>query len=263
MNLVLLGAGKTGSVVAGVAGERGHQMKIIEIDENPNGAALTRAALAGVDAVIDFTAPHAVLKNIEACTRAGTNMVVGTTGWYDHIPEVRSWVEQAGTGFLFASNFSVGVNVFFKAITAAAAALKHGYRGDILERHHIHKKDAPSGTAVTMRQIVEKASGKRLEIRSEREGEVFGFHQLTLSSAADSIVHLCHYFSGPIDYPDLGTAVCRKGVADLCHTGNRPYARFGQAAGCNCISPDCGGSGKNNMADRRRRHCYGKCIAVH
>jgi 4-hydroxy-tetrahydrodipicolinate reductase len=188
MNLVLLGAGKTGSVVAGVAGERGHQMKIVEIDENPNGVALTRAALAGVDAVIDFTAPQAVLKNIEACTRAGTNMVVGTTGWYDHIPEVRSWVEQAATGFLFASNFSVGVNVFFKAIAAAAAALKHGYHGDILERHHIHKKDAPSGTAVTMRQIVEKASGKRLEIRSEREGEVFGFHQLTLSSPADSIV---------------------------------------------------------------------------
>ncbi len=188
MNLVLLGAGKTGSVVAGVAGERGHQTKIIEIDENPNGAALTRAALAGVDAVIDFTGPQAVLKNIEACTQAGTNMVVGTTGWYDHIPEVRSWVEQAGTGFLFASNFSVGMNVFLKAIAAAAAALKHGYRGDILERHHIHKKDAPSGTAVTMRQIVEKASGKRLEIRSEREGEVFGFHQLTLDSAADRIV---------------------------------------------------------------------------
>ena len=188
MNFVLLGAGKTGSVVAGIAGERGHQMKIIEIDENTDGAALTRASLAGVDAVIDFTSPHAVLKNIEACTRAGANMVVGTTGWYDHVPEVRQWVEQAGTGLVFASNFSVGVNVFFKAIAAAAAALKHGYHGDILERHHIHKKDAPSGTAVTMRQIVEKASGKRLEIRSEREGEVFGFHQLTLVSAADTIV---------------------------------------------------------------------------
>jgi 4-hydroxy-tetrahydrodipicolinate reductase len=188
MNLVLLGAGKTGSVVAGVAGERGHRMKIVEIDENTDGAALTRASLSGVDAVIDFTSPHAVLKNIEACTRAGTNMVVGTTGWYDHVPEVRQWVDEAGTGLVFASNFSLGINVFFKAIAAAAAALKHGYGGDILERHHIHKKDAPSGTAVTMRQIVEKASGKRLEIRSEREGEVFGFHQLTLSSAADRIV---------------------------------------------------------------------------
>ena len=188
MNLVLLGAGKTGSVVAGVAGERGHRMKIVEIDENTDGAALTRASLSGVDAVIDFTSPHAVLKNIEACTRAGTNMVVGTTGWYEHVPEVRQWVDGAGTGLVFASNFSLGVNVFFKAIAAAAAALKHGYGGDILERHHIHKKDAPSGTAVSMRQIVEKASGKRLEIRSEREGEVFGYHQLTLSSAADTIV---------------------------------------------------------------------------
>jgi 4-hydroxy-tetrahydrodipicolinate reductase len=188
MNMVLLGAGKTGSVVAAVAAERGHRMKIVEIDENTDGAALTRASLAGVDAVIDFTSPLAVLKNIEACTRAGTNMVVGTTGWYDHVPEVRQLVDGAGTGLIFASNFSVGVNVFFKAIAAASAALKHGYRGEILERHHIHKKDAPSGTAVTMRQIVEKASGKRLEIRSEREGEVFGFHQLTLDSAADRIV---------------------------------------------------------------------------
>ncbi len=76
MNFVLLGAGKTGSVVAGVAGERGHRTKIVEIDENPDGAALTRASLAGVDAVIDFTSPHAVLKNIAACTRAGANMVV-------------------------------------------------------------------------------------------------------------------------------------------------------------------------------------------
>ena len=153
-------------------------MKIVEIDENPDGRALTRAALAGVDAVIDFTSPQAVLKNIEACARAGANMVVGTTRWHDHIAEVRTWIEQAGTGFLFATNFSVGVNVFFQAVAAASAALKHGYHGDILERHHIHKKDAPSGTAATMRNIVEQASGKRLEIRSEREGEVFGFHEL-------------------------------------------------------------------------------------
>jgi 4-hydroxy-tetrahydrodipicolinate reductase len=187
MNFVLLGAGKTGSVVAGIAAERGHSMRIIEIDENKDGAALTRASLAGVDAVIDFTSPHAVLSNIKACTQAGANMVVGTTGWYDHLDEVRQWVERAGTGLIFASNFSVGVNVFFKAIAAAAAALKHGYHGDILERHHIHKKDAPSGTAVTMRQIVEQVSGERLDIQSEREGEVFGFHQLTLDSPADRI----------------------------------------------------------------------------
>lgn len=188
MNFVLLGAGKTGSVVAGVAQEHGHKVRIIEIDENQNGLALNRDSLAGADAVLDFTSPQAVLKNIECCTAAGANMVVGTTGWYDRMGEVRQWVERAGTGFVFGSNFSVGVNVFFKAIAAASVALKHGYSGDILERHHIHKKDAPSGTAVTMQQIIERASGKKVNIRSEREGEVFGFHQLTLTSPADRIV---------------------------------------------------------------------------
>ena len=115
-------------------------------------------------------------------------MVVGTTGWYDHIPEVRKWVEQAGTGFIFASNFSVGINVFFKAIAAASAALKHGYHGDILERHHIHKKDAPSGTAVTMRQhrgaSLRQAAGNPFGAR--RRG--VRLPQLTLQSAADTIV---------------------------------------------------------------------------
>jgi 4-hydroxy-tetrahydrodipicolinate reductase len=189
MKFVLLGgAGKTGAVVAQIAHERGHELRIVEIDENQGGAALTRSALAGVGAVIDFTAPSAVLGNIQACVKAGTNMVVGTTGWYEHIPEVRSAVEQAGTGLIFASNFSVGVNVFFKTIAAAAAALKHGYRGEILERHHIHKKDAPSGTAVTMQRILESLSGCKLPVRSEREGEVVGLHQLTLDSPGDSIV---------------------------------------------------------------------------
>jgi 4-hydroxy-tetrahydrodipicolinate reductase len=189
MKLVLLGgAGKTGAVVAEVARERGHALRILEIDENRDGSALTRSSLAGVDAVIDFTSPSAVLANINACVQAGTNMVVGTTGWYERIPDVRRTVEQAGTGLIFASNFSVGVNVFFKTIATAAAALKHGYQGEILERHHIHKKDAPSGTAVTMQKIVESVSGRKLPVRSEREGEVVGLHQLTLTSQGDSIV---------------------------------------------------------------------------
>jgi 4-hydroxy-tetrahydrodipicolinate reductase len=189
MKFVLLGgAGKTGAVVAEVCHERGHELRIVEIDENPGGLALTRQALAGVNAVIDFTAPSAVMGNIQACIKAGTNMVVGTTGWYERIPEIRSAVEKAGLGFVFASNFSIGVNVFFKILAASAAALKHGYKGEILERHHIHKKDAPSGTAVTMQRILENASGRKVPIGSEREGEVVGLHQLTLTSVGDSIV---------------------------------------------------------------------------
>src|SRR4051794_4452313 len=188
MNLVLEGHGKTGSVVAEMARERGHSIRVIEQEENANGAALTTESLAGVDAVIDFTAPEAVIGNIEACARAGASMVVGTTGWYGEIPRVQQLINQSGTGFIFASNFSIGVNVFFKIAAAASAALKHGYTGSIMERHHVHKKDAPSGTAVTLQQILKQGGGQDLEIASVREGETVGMHVIMLDSPADSIL---------------------------------------------------------------------------
>ena len=97
-------------------------------------------------------------------------------------------VEQAGTGFVFGANFSYGVNLFFQIVQAAAPALTHGYRGHITERHHIHKKDAPSGTAAALQRILEQASGERVEITSEREGEVTGTHTLELTSSGDRIV---------------------------------------------------------------------------
>ena len=188
MNFVLLGAGKTGSVVAEIAGERGHKVSIIEVEENANGAALTRERLAGVDAVIDFTAPHAVLANIEATVKAGCNMVVGTTGWYSEMARVKSLVETHGTGFLWASNFSIGVNLFFDVVRAGATALKYGYEGTIMERHHVHKKDKPSGTAVSINNIVREIGGHEVEIASVREGETVGMHVLMLDSAADTIL---------------------------------------------------------------------------
>jgi len=114
-------------------------------------------------------------------------MVVGTTGWYEHIPEIKKLVEQANTGFVWAANFSVGVNLFFQIANTAAAAMRYGYSGHILERHHIHKKDAPSGTAVAIRNVIEQVSDAKLEITSERQGEVFGLHQVTLESDADTI----------------------------------------------------------------------------
>ncbi len=188
MNFVLLGAGKTGSVVAGVARERGHNLRIVEVEENQNGAALTRESLAGVDAVIDFTTPHAVMGNVEACARAGCNVVVGTTGWYREIPRIKQLVNDAGTGFIFGSNFSIGVNVFFQIANAAAAAIKHGYTGTIMERHHAQKKDSPSGTAVTLQQILKQYGGPEVEIGSVREGETVGLHVIVLDSEADSIM---------------------------------------------------------------------------
>src|SRR3954452_287995 len=136
MNLVLVGHGKTGSLVAEIARERGHSIRVIEQEENANGAALTTESLAGVDAVIDFTAPEAVIGNIEACARAGANMVVGTTGWYGEIQHVRDTVKRYDVGFVFGANFSVGVNLFFDIAKAAAPALQLGYSGQMIERHH-------------------------------------------------------------------------------------------------------------------------------
>jgi len=193
VNFLLLGHGKTGSLVAEVAAERGHHVRSVEIEENRGGAALTPENLRDIDVVIDFTAPGSVIANIEATVRAGKNMVVGTTGWYAELERIRRLVEQRGTGFVYAANFSVGVNLFFDVARTAATALRHGYSGHIFERHHIHKKDAPSGTAIAIQRIIREASGQseNLEITSFREGEVVGLHEVVLESPNDRI-YLCH-----------------------------------------------------------------------
>ena len=187
MNLLLLGKGKTGSLVAEVARERGHQVRALASGHNPGGAALTRENLQGIDVVVDFTTPKAVMQNIAACAGAGTNMVVGTTGWYGELPRIRELVEKGGIGFLYASNFSVGVNVFFDIAQTAAVALQHGYSGAIEERHHVQKKDKPSGTAAVLQKILQEKSGVELEITSVREGDIVGTHIITLHSAGDTI----------------------------------------------------------------------------
>jgi len=184
----VLGRGKTGSLVAEVALERGHRTHSIDEVDNRDASWLTSEHLHEFDVVIDFTTPEAVLATIEACLRAKKAMVVGTTGWYDEIERVRSAVEKAGTGFVFGANFSYGVNLFFQIMRAAAPALAHGYTGHITERHHIHKKDAPSGTAVAIQRVLEQASAVRVDVTSEREGDVTGTHTLELNSAADRIV---------------------------------------------------------------------------
>jgi len=193
MNLLLLGRGKTGSAVAEVAAERKHRIAVVGAKENASAAALTPETLRGIDAVIDFTAPHCVLTNIEACVKAGKNMVVGTTGWHQEVDRVRNLVDHYGTGFLYAANFSIGVNLFLDVARSAAAALQHDYSGQIFERHHADKKDAPSGTAIMLQHVIREASGQSelLEITSFREGDVVGLHEVVLESPADRI-YLCH-----------------------------------------------------------------------
>lgn len=191
MNLLLLGCGKTGSLVAEVARERKHHVRVLRSVDNRHASALSAVSLKNVDVVVDFTNAPSVLENVPACAEAGKNIVVGTTGWYTEMPVVREVVKKSGIGLIFGANFSIGVNLFFEVARASAAALQHGYYGQIFERHHVHKKDAPSGTAVTIQKIVQDTIGEELEIISFREGDVVGMHELVYDSPNDSI-YLCH-----------------------------------------------------------------------
>jgi len=178
-------------MVSEVAHSRRHHVRVLFAAENAGAIALTPDSLAATDVVIDFTTPAAVVANVEACIRAKKNLVVGTTGWYDQVPRLREMVLSAETGFLYGSNFSIGVNLFFEIAAIAGVALKYDYSGQIFERHHVQKKDAPSGTAVTIQQIVRQSGGEELEIVSFREGDVAGMHELVFNSAGDRI-YLCH-----------------------------------------------------------------------
>jgi 4-hydroxy-tetrahydrodipicolinate reductase len=191
VNLLILGRGKTGSRVAEVARARRHHVRVLSAAENPGAGALTPDALAPTDVVIDFTTPTAALTNAEACIRAKKHIVVGTTGWYDHLPRLREMVISAQTGFLYGSNFSIGVNLFFEIVATAGTALQFDYSGQIFERHHEQKKDAPSGTAITIQKIVRESGGQEVEIVSFREGDVVGLHEVVFISTSDRI-YLCH-----------------------------------------------------------------------
>jgi 4-hydroxy-tetrahydrodipicolinate reductase len=191
MKILLLGAGKTGSLVAEAARERGHVVTILRSADNANGSGLTRERLTDIDVVVDFTTPDCVLENIAACLSARKTMVVGTTGWYAEIGKIRAEVEKQECGFLYGSNFSIGVNLFFDLVRTSAPALEHNYLPHIYERHHAQKKDAPSGTAVTIQSLLQKNSDLEIEVTSFREGEVVGMHEVVLDSTHDTI-YLCH-----------------------------------------------------------------------
>jgi 4-hydroxy-tetrahydrodipicolinate reductase len=188
LQILVLGRGKTGALVADVARERGHEVTSLASQENQDGRGLTPELLKNVNAVVEFTTPHAVIANVIRCVESGVPIVVGTTGWYQHMDKVRELVQERKAALLYGSNFSIGMNFFFKAVQAIAPILKNNYRGNIVERHHVHKKDKPSGTAVTLQKILESGSGQKVEVASVREGETVGMHLVMLDSANDTIL---------------------------------------------------------------------------
>jgi len=185
MQILVLGKGKTGSLVAEIAAERDHAVRALDIDENHNASALTAASLAGIDVVIDFTTPEAAAQNIAAVLSHGGRIVVGTTGWYAHLEELKAKAQKGGA-LLYGTNFSIGVQKLFR-LTAELAKLD-GYTFTIDETHHTSKLDAPSGTAITLRQIVEAAQpGAQVEVTSHRIGDAMGEHIVTATSDVDTL----------------------------------------------------------------------------
>jgi 4-hydroxy-tetrahydrodipicolinate reductase len=185
MQFLVLGKGKTGSLVAEVARERGHSVRALDVTENLNASALTAANLSGVDAVIDFTAPEAAVQNMTAVLTCGSRIVVGTTGWYAHLDQMKALTAKGG-GLLYGTNFSIGVQKLFR-LTAELAQLD-GYSFHIAETHHVSKLDAPSGTAITLKEIVEAAQpGVKVEISSYRVGDAKGEHVVTATGEYDTL----------------------------------------------------------------------------
>jgi 4-hydroxy-tetrahydrodipicolinate reductase len=186
MLFLILGKGKTGTLVAEVARERGHSVRALDINENEHASALTAPNLAGVDVVIDFTAPEAAVENMRAVLALGGRIVVGTTGWYAHLNDMKALAIKRSGGLLYGTNFSMGVQKLFR-LTAELAELD-GYTFSISETHHVTKLDAPSGTAITLKQIIEAAHPEtNVEITSYRVGDAKGEHVVTATSETDTL----------------------------------------------------------------------------
>jgi 4-hydroxy-tetrahydrodipicolinate reductase len=193
MLFLALGKGKTGSLVADVARERGHGVRAMDIHENRGASALTAPTLAGVDVVIDFTAAEAAVENMRAVLALGGKIVVGTTGWYAQLASMKELAERRGGSLLYGTNFSIGVQKLFR-LTAELAHLD-GYTFSISETHHTSKLDAPSGTAITLKEIVQSGRpGADVPITSHRVGDAKGEHIVTAKSDVD-VLELRHHAS--------------------------------------------------------------------
>jgi 4-hydroxy-tetrahydrodipicolinate reductase len=200
MKIALIGYGKMGKEIEKIALEKGHEIVLVIDQENQQD--LTPKKLKNADVAIEFTGPESAETNIIKCFQAGIPVVSGTTGWTNGIEKIRQKCTELDGTFFYASNFSLGVNIFFR-LNSFLARIMNNY-GDYLvgisETHHIHKKDSPSGTSITladgiMAEINKKSSWKNvpsadeetIPIESFREGEVVGDHTVRYESEADFI----------------------------------------------------------------------------
>lgn len=211
MNIALIGYGKMGKAIEEVALQRGHRV-VLKIDQ-PNLHEFTAENMRGADVAIEFTSPHSAFENISNCLAFGVPVVSGSTGWTDRLDELKATCEKMNGAFIYASNFSVGVNLFFELNKKLAGLMAPHKEYEVIleEVHHTQKKDAPSGTAITLaEQIIALHPRKKqwvnalsdnpedLEIISQREDPAPGTHHVKYASAIDDIeiIHTAHNRKG-------------------------------------------------------------------
>ena len=191
MRLALFGHGAMGRLVEERARAGGHEIAaIIASAEAARGAEALAESLRGLDAAIDFSVAGAVVENVRAAMLAGVPLVVGTTGWRDEEQEVRRLVEAQDGALVYGANFSVGVNLFYRVIARAAEVFAgfDDYAPFIEEAHHARKRDAPSGTALKLRDLLAARYAADIPVASTRAGHIPGTHRVGFDSAADQIL---------------------------------------------------------------------------
>jgi len=211
LNIALIGYGKMGKMIEQIALSRGHLI-VSKIDSDSTKKDWTEVAKA--DIAIEFSMPKSAVKNIKKCFEMNVPVVVGTTGWYEHLPEIKTLCKSGQQAVLTATNFSIGVNLFFHVNKILAQAMENlpEYNVQIEEIHHTQKLDAPSGTAITIAEgILAELSRKtkwaltqdvkkdtELEIAALRKDEVPGTHSVKYTSTIDDIeiIHIAHNRSG-------------------------------------------------------------------
>ncbi len=181
MDLLLIGYGKMNRLVEALAQEQGHRVARIVHGPRDWNQGWTPGLVA-----IDFSVPSAAMDNLERAMLAGIPIVIGTTGWYEHLERARAMVAESMVGAVYGANFSVGVNAFYRVVRAAARQIPGEYDRYIYEAHHRHKKDAPSGTAGQLRRILEE-NQPPVSVASIRAGAIPGTHTVGFDSEADTI----------------------------------------------------------------------------
>ncbi|HET6979579.1 MAG TPA: dihydrodipicolinate reductase C-terminal domain-containing protein [Pyrinomonadaceae bacterium] len=186
MKIALIGFGVMGGLVAAEARKAGDEVGSVFTSKDE----VSVAKLSGHDVAIDFSVGEAVLKNVEACARANVALVEGATGWKQHEAEARQLVDEHSGAMVYGANFSIGVNVFYRIVKQAAAlfAAVDGYLPFIEEAHHNRKRDAPSGTALKLRDLMSEHLGPDIPTSSTRAGYIPGTHRVGFDSEADQIL---------------------------------------------------------------------------